>query len=581
MAGLAFLLGPDHALDDGVDGLEVRGVRFHLHGHVLTGFGLPDRVRSLVVLHVAFVGREVGMDHALEPREDPLGRVADDVREDVQPSAVGHADHDLVDPAGRRIFDQAVEQRNRRLAALDRVAALTQKLRAQEALELLGRDELHEDALADVPGQGLARGRGRDARADPVLFFRARDVAVFGADLAAVHAAHERDDVAQGHPVSALEPARVELAVEVPDRQAVSRELQLGMLGDRAGAKRIDVGEQVAPHAVRVDELEDAGLLGDVLAVAVVGERPVDLPAQGTERDPEIREDGVVEAVLAEKELFDAREESPGFRALDDPVVVRGRERDDLADREPGQHRRRRGRELRGIVDRAGRDDGSLAGHQARNRSRRAERAGIRQGDRRPLEVGNLQLARAGARDDVVGGRDELAEGHLFRALDVGDEERARTVRLGDVHGQTEADLLAPDARGLPSHRLEGVVHGGERLHALDHGPRDEVREGDLGQLRLRSRLVDEPAVFVEQLDRDLPLRGRGRNGQAGLHVLGDPRGGAAEGNPFARDRRNRRGRGVGAGVGAGRAGGAAGACAGAGWGGASISGAAPNRSWK
>ncbi len=126
---------------------------------------------------------------------------------------------------------------------------------------------------------------------------------------------------------------------------------------------------------------------------------------------------------------------------------------------------------------------------------------------------------------------------HLFRALDVRDEEGARTVRLGDVHGQTEADLLAPDARGLPSHRLEGVVHRGECLHALDHGPRDEVREGDLGLLRLRPRLVDEPAVFIEQLDRDLALRGRRRNGQARLHVLGDSRGGAAQRDPLAERR--------------------------------------------
>ncbi len=101
VAGLALLLGADHALDDGVDGLEVRGVRFDLDGDLLAGLGLPDRARALVVLDVALVGREVGMDDALEAREDPLGRVADDVRQDVQPAAVGHADHDLVDAAGR------------------------------------------------------------------------------------------------------------------------------------------------------------------------------------------------------------------------------------------------------------------------------------------------------------------------------------------------------------------------------------------------------------------------------------------------------------------------------------------------
>ena len=193
----ALLLGPHDALDDRVDRLEVRRVRLDLDRHVAARLGAARGARALVVLHVALVGREVRMHDALEAAEDALGGVADDVGEDVQPAAVRHADDDLVHAARRRALDQAVEQRDRRVDALDGVAPLAQELRPEEALELFGRDELGEQDLAHAPGQRLrVRGRG-DALPDPVLFGGARDVAVLGADLAAVDAAHDRDDLAQ------------------------------------------------------------------------------------------------------------------------------------------------------------------------------------------------------------------------------------------------------------------------------------------------------------------------------------------------------------------------------------------------
>ena len=47
-------------------------------------------------------------------------------------------------------------------------------------------------------------------------------------------------------------------------------------------------------------------------------------------------EDVVVEAVLAQQQLVDAAQEVAGLRALDDPVVVGRRQREDLADRAAG-----------------------------------------------------------------------------------------------------------------------------------------------------------------------------------------------------------------------------------------------------
>jgi hypothetical protein len=54
-----------------------------------------------------------------------------------------------------------------------------------------------------------------------------------------------------------------EFAVQVPDGEAVGDRVELGMVGGLA-AQRIEIGDQVAAHAVGVDELEHAGFLGDL-----------------------------------------------------------------------------------------------------------------------------------------------------------------------------------------------------------------------------------------------------------------------------------------------------------------------------
>src|SRR4029453_5912972 len=105
------------------------------------------------------------------------------------------------------------------------------------------------------------------------------------------------------------------------------------------------------------------------------------------------------------------------------------------------------------------------------------------------------------------------------RARTVGTRERAKAARIRDVHGETQPNLGAPDAGRLSPGAVEGVVHPRKRLEGLDHRPGKQVREGDLGQLRRRAILVDEPAVLVEKLDGDLALRRGGGNLEAWAHV--------------------------------------------------------------
>ena len=164
MSRVAVLLRADETLNDGIDRLEMSTVRRNLDPDVASRLRAPHRPGALVILHVALVGREVRMDDALEAREDALGRVADDVGEDVEPSAVRHADDDFVEPARRRAFHQPVEERNRRVDALDRVPPLAQELRPEEPLEL--------SAAMSRERSFWRTSAGRAFRAAPPRFFR-------------------------------------------------------------------------------------------------------------------------------------------------------------------------------------------------------------------------------------------------------------------------------------------------------------------------------------------------------------------------------------------------------------------------
>src|SRR5438132_12609252 len=102
------------------------------------------------------------------------------------------------------------------------------------------------------------------------------------------------------------------------------------------GAKRVEVGDEMAAHAVHVDELLDSdGLVGrrDRRRRAARASRvDVDAPPRRLVRDGEALEDVVVELLAPEKEVVHDGEEATALRARDDTVVVRARQGDRLAD---------------------------------------------------------------------------------------------------------------------------------------------------------------------------------------------------------------------------------------------------------
>ena len=147
-----------------------------------------------------------------------------------------------------------------------------------------------------------------------------------------------------------------ELAVEVPDGEAVGRGIELGVGVRLLPAQRVEVGDQVPAHPVHVDERLDVDLLllAHPLGVAGVDVAP---PPHRLVGHAHRAEHVVVEPVRPEQQLVDALEEEARLRPLDDAVVVGRRQRHHLGDTELGQHLRVGALVLGRVRERADADD--------------------------------------------------------------------------------------------------------------------------------------------------------------------------------------------------------------------------------
>ncbi len=510
------LLGADYALQHRVDRLQVRGVGRDRHdGLALAVRGGEPPLHAQVVLDVARTPYGLRVDVPLELGEDLRELLADDVRQHVQPAAVGHADDDLVElGVGRRVQD-LVEQRDERLAAFEAEALLPHELRLEERLERLGGVEAAEDVLLLLDLRLLERHL--DAPLEPLALLGVLDVHVLHAHAAAVGVAQHAEDVAQLHALLAGEAADREGPVQVPQRQPVREHVEVRVVPYLV-VQRVRVGHEVAAHPVGVYQLDHAGVLVD-LALVRLGD--VADPAHRLVGDEQAAEDRV-EEVVAEQQLVQRGEELAGLGALDDAVVVRRGHRHDLRDAQVGEGLVGGPGELGGHLHGADADDEALALHQPRDGVDGADAARVGQRQRRPGVVLHRELVAPRLADQVLVGVPELAEVHRLAVLDRGHDQGPRAVGLGEVDRQAQVDVLGGDDLRPAVRDLVGGVHARVGLDGLDQRVADQVREGDLPALAALEVVVDDHAVVEQQLRRNGAHGGRRRDLQRRLHVLGD-----------------------------------------------------------
>jgi hypothetical protein len=521
-----------HPLHHRVHPLEVARVRGHAHGQRLARVRVVGAGGPQVVLHVARALGGVRVRLSLELREDLGQGLADGVGQHVQAAAVGHADHGLPHALARGVGEHAVQERDGGLAALQREALVADVLRMQEALEALRLHHLLEDPAARGGVEGRPVPRGLHPDLQPLLALGVGDEHVLDADGAAVGVAQDLEHLPQGGPVLPGKAVGDELAVQVPQREAVGGRVQVAV-GRALGVEGIEVGHEVAAHAVGVHQLEHAGLLLHRLVASRGAEearRLVDLPAHGTVRDLQVLEDPLVEGVLALEQLLHAGQEQPRLRALDDPVVVGRGDGHDLADAQDGEGAGGHGPVLRGVVQGPRGHDQSLPGHEPWRGGGGPDGAGVGERHRGPQEVVGRDGALARAGHEVVEGLQEAREVERVGVLDVGDEEGARSVLALHVHRHAQADRVALDAVGRAVQLGVRVVEAREGLERPQDGPGHQVGEADLAPAGGVAVLVEEAPVLLEGADGDRADGGGGGDAEARLHVLHDAHGAAPDG---------------------------------------------------
>ncbi len=227
----------------------------------------PPRERiapeTLVVLDVARTLHRAGVDVALELLEQLAVALAHDVDEHVEAAPVGHADDGL---AGAR---QSAASSSR---ASSRGMADSAPSRPKRfwPMYLVSRNCSSASAAFSRSriwrcSSGLELGRRPlDVLLDPPLLRRLLDVHVLDADRPAVGVPEQREDVAEPHPLPVPPGLARGTPGRGPRRSARRWRVELGVHVGLGPVERVQVGDQVAPHPVGIDEPVDLFLFLDV-----------------------------------------------------------------------------------------------------------------------------------------------------------------------------------------------------------------------------------------------------------------------------------------------------------------------------
>ena len=262
----ALLLARAHrALDHGVDHLEMRRVECQ-HGMDVAAGRAQVRGESLVILDVTRAPGGGLLELAFEFGEQHRRRLAEHVDQHVEPAAVGHADHDFLDAARAAALHDVVEERDQRVATLERKALLADVTRVEIALEPLGRGQLPEKVHAFVVREAVMKHAVLETVLQPQALLARRDVGELGADAAGVDVPELLQDLRQFHLlVDAAGAARgVEHRVHVGLGQADVGGIQHVRHRALHQPERVDVGDEVAAVGVELDQARDGRLPLDV-----------------------------------------------------------------------------------------------------------------------------------------------------------------------------------------------------------------------------------------------------------------------------------------------------------------------------
>jgi hypothetical protein len=187
----------------------------------------------------------------------PVG-LAQDIGEDVEPAAVGHAEHDVLHAEMAAALNDLLQGRDHGLAAVEPEALGAEEFEPAEFFEDLGLDQLVEDCLLAFRREGDLLVAALDPLLQPQALLGIVDVHVFVADGAAIGAPAELDDLPRAGRFETHDAIGEDRTVEVFLVETVIGGLQPRVLDALHEPQRIEVGLEVAHDAVGANEIDGA-----------------------------------------------------------------------------------------------------------------------------------------------------------------------------------------------------------------------------------------------------------------------------------------------------------------------------------
>ena len=249
----AILAGPHPSQRHWIDELEVAWIEAEREVHAPAVGRLVVGGVSEVILDVTAADMKLGI-HVGKLPEDPLRTLPHDVCQHIEPAAVGHRHHHVVNLLTGRPLDRHLQQRNQALRSLQREAFCPQKSLLDELLEYGRRGHLPVDAELLPAVELNPVFTALHSHLQPLPHPEVVHVHELHTNRATVGVPQSLDDLPQRHRLRPFDRVGRERPVHVLVRQVVERRIELRQPGPRA-TERVDLGHQMAADTVRPHQL--------------------------------------------------------------------------------------------------------------------------------------------------------------------------------------------------------------------------------------------------------------------------------------------------------------------------------------
>ena len=199
------LTGAGHAFDDRIDCFEVARVGGETHPDGVAGLADALGVVAEMVFHIAIAADHLGDEIFRELVEDEFERLAQEIGQDVETSAVGHPHDDFLHADRFAALQDGIKNDEQRLGALEGETFLSDITRMEEVLEGFGFVKLAEDGAMQAGVLAVVVAAVFDALTNPVAQARVLNMHELGADGVAVNAAQFGDHLAEQHRLAVAE----------------------------------------------------------------------------------------------------------------------------------------------------------------------------------------------------------------------------------------------------------------------------------------------------------------------------------------------------------------------------------------